>query len=131
MRKKAVLLFLLTCIQVCVLAAQDTTEDRQSIEPNTTLSSQKSPTDNNTDSVKPKTTEESNKDESEVEKSAGPITDIKGIGKGIAETLSTIGINSIEDLLKSNPDELSAKMNGASPKTVRDWQKNAKSLLQT
>ena len=63
--------------------------------------------------------------------SANPITDVKGIGKGIAQNLSTIGIDSIKDLLKSDPEELSTKMSGASPKTIRDWQKNAKSLLQT
>jgi RecA/RadA recombinase len=73
----------------------------------------------------------SNRENSKVEKTNIPLTNIKGIGKGTAENLSTVGIGSIDDLLKSNPEELSAKMSGASSKMVKDWQKNAKSLLQT
>jgi RecA/RadA recombinase len=74
---------------------------------------------------------ESSKDNSEINKVVIPLTEIKGIGKGTAETLSSVGVGSIKDLLNSNPEELSAKMSGASSKMIKDWQKNAKSLLQT
>ena len=56
---------------------------------------------------------------------------VKGIGKGSAENLMAQGIMSISDLLEANPDTLSAKISGASSKTVLAWQTNAKALVQT
>ena len=56
---------------------------------------------------------------------------IKGIGKGSAENLKAQGIMSISDLLEANPEILSAKISGASSKTVLAWQTNAKALVQT
>ncbi|MFX1314415.1 MAG: DNA repair and recombination protein RadA [Promethearchaeota archaeon] len=58
------------------------------------------------------------------------LIEVKGIGKGTADTLKSFGINTINELLKVDPDELSAKMSGTSPKMVRDWQSNAKLLLK-
>lgn len=59
------------------------------------------------------------------------LTQIKGIGKGTFENLKAQGINSITDLLAVNPEELSARMSGASVKTVSEWQKNARVLMNT
>ncbi|MFX1411169.1 MAG: DNA repair and recombination protein RadA [Promethearchaeota archaeon] len=71
-----------------------------------------------------------NEDRTEESQEVPSLIEVKGIGKGIAESLKTFGINTIDGLLKIDPDELSAKMSGASPKTVRDWQNNAKVLLK-
>jgi len=60
-----------------------------------------------------------------------PLTNIKGIGKGTAENLQANGISSIDDLIKADPEELSARVSGISSKAVIDWQKNAKILLKT
>ena len=80
MWKKAFLLFVMICIRVCVLAAQDKPENQQSSEPNiteqspkpvedadmvtgetnSTLSAQESTTENNSNTVELKTDEESN-----------------------------------------------------------------------
>jgi len=60
-----------------------------------------------------------------------PLDIVKGIGKGSAENLKAQGINSISDLLDANPDSLSAKISGASSKTILAWQTNAKALVQT
>ena len=60
-----------------------------------------------------------------------PLDTVKGIGKGSAENLKAQGIMSISDLLEANPDTLSAKISGASSKTVLAWQTNAKALVQT
>jgi transcription termination factor NusA len=62
---------------------------------------------------------------SEIETS---LVSVKGIGKGTAEGLATLGVNSIEDLLEANPDDLSAKLSGASVAKVIEWQKNAQKL---
>jgi RecA/RadA recombinase len=60
-----------------------------------------------------------------------PLTKVKGIGKGSAESLKSQGIQTIEDLLAADPEELSATISGASTKTISDWQANAKALINT
>jgi predicted flap endonuclease-1-like 5' DNA nuclease len=60
-----------------------------------------------------------------------PLTNVKGIGKGTAETLKAQGINTVEALLSVDPDEISAKISGASPTKVKEWQKSAKMLVQS
>jgi len=60
-----------------------------------------------------------------------PLVTVKGIGKGSVENLKAQGIKSISDLLEANPDILSAKISGASSKTILEWQTNAKALVQT
>jgi len=60
-----------------------------------------------------------------------PLVSIKGIGKGTAEGLEALGINSIDELVAADPDDLSAKLSGASTSKVLEWQKNAKGLLKT
>jgi len=58
------------------------------------------------------------------------LTSVKGIGKGTAESLETEGITTVEELLDANPENLSSKISGISPKKVREWQSNAKTLLE-
>jgi RecA/RadA recombinase len=71
---------------------------------------------------------EDNEEETQEEKS---LIKIKGIGKGTLENLKQSGINSISELLAANPEELSATISGASAKTIREWQNNAKGLINT
>ncbi len=59
-----------------------------------------------------------------------PLTRVKGIGKGTVENLEIQGINTIVDLLTANPDTLSAKVSGASSKTILEWQSNARKLVK-
>jgi len=60
-----------------------------------------------------------------------PLVSVKGIGKGTAEGLHALGISSIDVLVAADPDDLSAKLSGASTSKVLEWQKNAKGLLKT
>ncbi len=55
---------------------------------------------------------------------------VKGIGKGTAENLEGEGITSVSGLLGADPEELSSKISGISPKKVIEWQKSAKALLK-
>jgi DNA repair protein RadA len=57
------------------------------------------------------------------------LTQVKGIGKGTAESLKENGIRSIKDLLSSNPEDLAAKISGASISKVMEWQERAKGLI--
>jgi DNA repair protein RadA len=72
--------------------------------------------------------EEEEHQEEDGENGAFDLTEIKGIGKGTAENLKQLGINSLDDLLDASPDDLSDKVNGASEKTVQEWQKLAKEI---
>ena len=56
------------------------------------------------------------------------LVSVKGIGKGTAEGLAALGVNSIHDLLEADPDDLSAKLSGASVSKVSEWQKSAKQI---
>jgi len=58
------------------------------------------------------------------------LLNVKGIGKGTAENLKNHGISSINDLLDSDPEELSSKVSGISFKKVIEWQDNAKTLIK-
>jgi predicted flap endonuclease-1-like 5' DNA nuclease len=59
------------------------------------------------------------------------LLDVKGIGKGTAENLENEGITTIEELLDADPENLSSKISGISPKKVSEWQNNAKVLMKT
>lgn len=59
------------------------------------------------------------------------LTNVKGIGKGTAESLENEGIAKVEELLKADPEGLSSKISGISPKKVSEWQNSAKTLIKT
>ncbi len=57
------------------------------------------------------------------------ITSVKGIGAGTADSLEEHGILTIDNLLKSNPEEVASKITGVSSKKVLEWQASAKALI--
>ena len=57
------------------------------------------------------------------------ITSVKGIGAGTADNLEEHGILTIDNLLKSNPEEVASKITGVSSKKVLEWQASAKALI--
>jgi len=58
------------------------------------------------------------------------LMSVKGIGAGTAESLEEYGITTIENLLKSNPDEIASKISGVSSRKVVEWQTSAKALIK-
>ena len=56
------------------------------------------------------------------------LLDVKGIGKSTVESLNALGISSVPDLLKADPDDLSSKLSGASSNKILEWQNSAKKL---
>lgn len=68
-------------------------------------------------------------DSEDIPSSEIPLTNVTGIGKGTSETLKENGIATIKDLMAANPETLSEKINGVSPKKVTDWQTSAKALI--
>ena len=76
--------------------------------------------------------EESDTDESQISDGIGgehSLVEVKGIGDGTAKNLVRSGINSVEDLIKSDPESLASKISGVSSKKVVEWQSDAKALL--
>jgi len=76
--------------------------------------------------------EESNAEESEGSgniNGALSLIDVKGIGDGTARNLVKSGINSVEDLINSDPEIVASKISGVSSKKVVEWQTVAKALL--
>ncbi len=69
-------------------------------------------------------------DSEDIEKEV-PLAKIKGVGKGTVENLNAQGINTISELLEADPEDLSAKISGASSRMILDWQNNAKALINT
>ena len=76
-------------------------------------------------------------EESNIEESEGSgningdlsLIDVKGIGDGTARNLVKSGINSVEDLINSDPEIVASKISGVSSKKVVEWQTVAKALL--
>lgn len=66
---------------------------------------------------------------SEVSNGKHLLVEVKGIGDGTAKNLVKNGINSVEDLIKSDPETIASKLSGVSSKKVLDWQVDAKLLL--
>ena len=78
--------------------------------------------------------EEDNFEESQTSEGIGgehSLVEVKGIGEGTAKNLVKSGIQSIEDLIKSDPESLASKISGVSSKKVVEWQSDAKALLST
>jgi DNA repair protein RadA len=74
--------------------------------------------------IEPETTLESDDD-------GNNLTNVKGIGVGMAVQLKRAGINSVYELISAQPEDLASKVNGASVKKIQEWQGNAKGMSQT
>jgi predicted flap endonuclease-1-like 5' DNA nuclease len=59
--------------------------------------------------------------------SAG-LLDVKGVKEKRAQQLKTLGINTVEDLAKSSPEDLAAKLKIA-PYFTSQWIENAKKII--
>jgi DNA repair protein RadA len=76
--------------------------------------------------------EESSTEESEVSDNGNgkhSLIDVKGIGAGTAKNLIKVGVDSVKELVSSDPEQVASKISGVSSKMVLEWQTNAKTLL--
>ncbi|MBY9006247.1 MAG: hypothetical protein KGD63_05775 [Candidatus Lokiarchaeota archaeon] len=62
--------------------------------------------------------------------SGNPLTNLSGLGPKTSEKFSEVGVNSIEDLLKENPKELSTLVKGCSLETINKWIEEGKELIK-
>jgi predicted flap endonuclease-1-like 5' DNA nuclease len=61
--------------------------------------------------------------------SSADLTQVKGIGTGMAENLREANISSVQALINASPADVASKVSGASISKVKEWQANAKSLV--
>jgi len=76
--------------------------------------------------------EEVNAEENEISDNGNgkhSLIDVKGIGAGTAKNLIKVGVDSVEELVSSDPKQVASKISGVSSKMVIEWQASAKALL--
>jgi hypothetical protein len=54
------------------------------------------------------------------------LIDVKGIGAGTAKNLIKAGVDSVEELVNSDPEQVASKISGVSSKMVLEWQPTQK-----
>ncbi|MBD3215289.1 MAG: hypothetical protein GF311_21960 [Candidatus Lokiarchaeota archaeon] len=59
-----------------------------------------------------------------------PLTKLHRLGPKTEEKFKEIGINSVNDLVKENPDEIGTLVDGCSEDSVRSWIEEGKKLLE-
>jgi predicted flap endonuclease-1-like 5' DNA nuclease len=59
-----------------------------------------------------------------------PLTDLPGLGVATAKKFIELGVNTIEDLCKENPDELASLIKGVSAERCKDWIEYGKDLIK-
>ena len=59
----------------------------------------------------------------------GKLTALSGLGENSEENLHDEGIQTLQDLIDANPEDLSQKISGISAKMIKAWQKQAKTKI--
>ncbi|TFF85727.1 MAG: hypothetical protein EU518_00610 [Promethearchaeota archaeon] len=59
-----------------------------------------------------------------------PLTKLHRLGPKTEEKFKEIGVNSVNDLIKENPEDLATLIDGASVDSIEGWIKEAKELLE-
>ena len=66
----------------------------------------------------------------EKKKGGTPLTQLTGLGITTAKKFESVGVNSIEDLIQENPEELAKLIKGASAVRIDTWIKEGKTILE-
>lgn len=66
----------------------------------------------------------------EKKKGGTPLTQLTGLGLTTAKKFESIGVSSIEELIKKNPEELAKLIKGASAVRIDTWIKEGQELLK-
>ncbi|MGV9173422.1 MAG: ribosomal protein L13e [Promethearchaeia archaeon] len=58
------------------------------------------------------------------------LTELDGLGPATEEKFELVGVNSVQDLLREDPEELAAIVRGASAESIKKWQEEGKELVK-
>ncbi|MFX1337827.1 MAG: helix-hairpin-helix domain-containing protein [Promethearchaeota archaeon] len=64
------------------------------------------------------------------EKIGTPLTELSGLGKATVKKFNEVGVNTVEDLIKEIPEELSMIISGVSEERIKKWINEGKDLLK-
>ena len=80
---------------------------------------------------KPKEKKEKEKERVEtiLEKEIMPLTELQGLGPATARKLNELGVESVEDLIKENPEELASLVKGCTEERLKKWIEEGKELM--
>ncbi|MFW9971367.1 MAG: helix-hairpin-helix domain-containing protein [Candidatus Odinarchaeota archaeon] len=59
-----------------------------------------------------------------------PLTELSGLGSATAKKFYELGVNTIEELVKENPDELSTLIKGVSLERLAKWIEEGREILK-
>ena len=65
-----------------------------------------------------------------VEAKGTPLTDLPGLGVATAKKFIELGVDTVEELCKENPDELATLIKGVSADRLKDWIEYGKDLIK-
>jgi len=70
------------------------------------------------------------KEKGKVEEKGIPLTELSGLGAATAKKFSELGVVSVEELTKENPEELASLIKGVSKDRLEKWIEEGKELIK-
>ncbi|MHA1930957.1 MAG: helix-hairpin-helix domain-containing protein [Promethearchaeota archaeon] len=70
------------------------------------------------------------KEKVKIEEKGRSLTDLSGLGAATAKKLAELGVETIEELIKENPEELSSLIKGCSSERLGKWIEEGKELIK-
>ncbi|MFX1315550.1 MAG: helix-hairpin-helix domain-containing protein [Promethearchaeota archaeon] len=70
------------------------------------------------------------KEKAIVEEFGTPLTNLSGLGAATAKKFIELGVNSMESLIKENPEELALLIKGVSEERLKKWIEEANEILK-
>lgn len=65
-----------------------------------------------------------------IEEKGSPLTELSGLGAATAKKFAELGVETIEDLIKENPEELTPLIKGVSLERIEKWIEEGKELIK-
>ncbi|MFX1278166.1 MAG: helix-hairpin-helix domain-containing protein [Promethearchaeota archaeon] len=69
-------------------------------------------------------------EKAKIEEIGTPLTELPGLGVATAKKFMELGVNTVEDLCKENPEELASLIKGVSVDRCKNWIEDAKELIK-
>ena len=69
-------------------------------------------------------------EKAKIEEEGTPLTELSGLGAATAKKFIELGINSVEDLCKENPEEIAPLIKGVSLDRCKNWIEDGKEIVK-
>lgn len=78
----------------------------------------------------PKAKKPKKKRKPKIKKEPIELTELDGLGPATKDKFVMVGVNSVQELLREDPEELAAIVKGASADSIKKWQEEGKELVK-